>query len=1333
MKCSFYRALALFGLGFGLVEAATIMPSAREIGAAGGTYQIVVQADDFWTISSSEPWATVSPSNAGGTWQVNVTVGTNATGEARSAQLSIGSTIHSLNQLAEVGPASLWAIGELDRGKLGIASNYSVLRPKSTGFVAERIFAGGVHTLLLKSDGTLWATGRNNSGQLGDGTKIDRLTPVQVATEVSFAAVGGAHSLIVKTDGSLWGMGENGDGQLGDGTTVDRLLPIHLADDVIAVAASYSHSLFVKSDGTLWATGGNYYGQLGDGANSTRLTPIQVATDVVTVAAGDSHSLFVKNDGTVWAMGYNAVGQLGDGTTENRNLPVQVGTATGAAAVAVGLSHSAILKDDQTLWTFGYGGALGTGGNTNQLSPVQVATGVTAVRTGSYHTCYVKNDGTLWITGDNRNGQLGDGSVYGRLSAIQAATNVTDVAAGVYQTLFRKSDGTIWGMGWGQFGAFGDGIPVVQTAPLNIVSGARVAAAGVGKHSLFVKTDNTLWAMGANYAGQLGNGSTANEINEPIAVANDVASAWAGGAFSLFLKLDGSLWGMGENRNGQLGDGSIVNRSSPVQIASGVTAAAVGYSNSFFVKNDGSLWAMGNNFYGQLGNGTTTDVSTPVQIASEVTSVSTGGLHSLFLKTDGSLWATGYNYRGQLGDGSTTNQSLPVQVATGVTTMSAGGSHTHFVKGDGTLWAMGDNGYGQLGDGTTTYRLNPVQIASGVSSVASGGSHTLFVKTDESLWAMGYNTYGQLGDRSTVNRLTPVQIMRGVSSVSAGNYHSLVIASRTIQVAPEVSWSTPASIVYGVALSATQLAATANVSGSFSYDPAEGTVLSAGIRELTATFFPDDADGYATVAINQTLQVAPAIAQLSLGSLNATYNGSAQAVTVTTLPPGLSTQITYDSVATPPTRVGTYAVEATIVDDNYEGSVSDTFVISKAQPVISWTPGAITEGEALGSVVLNASANVAGSFTYSPAAGTVLSAGETTVAAIFEPDDAVNYVSVATQRTVDVAQSGPLIITPPAGLVNLVGNTISLSVEATGSEPLSYQWRLDGTDIPGAISASLEFGAVTLAQAGRYSVRVSNPVGSVDSAGADVVLVDVVASQSMAGRGYVAGETVTIDNQIVYAGALGGLGWSVLPPPHVDGVKWSFVASSGQVGQVVPVVGDTDLLEWAWITVPASPITFSYTLNAPANAAGDFNLTAIILPRFDEQQLQGLVKPDPLRLTAVPPTHSADSNGDFKISLTELLRVIELYNTRFGTTRTGRYKVQSGTEDGFAPDADLSVSVTVDLATYHGADSNRDGKISLTELLRVIELYNYRAGTTRTGAYHLDPASEDGFATGPAS
>ena len=121
----------------------------------------------------------------------------------------------------------------------------------------------------------------------------------------------------------------------------------------------------------------------------------------------------------------------------------------------------------------------------------------------------------------------------------------------------------------------------------------------------------------------------------------------------------------------------------------------------------------------------------------------------------------------------------------------------------------------------------------------------------------------------------------------------------------------------------------------------------------------------------------------------------------------------------------------------------------------------------------------------------------------------------------------------------------------------------------------------------------------------------------------------------------------------------------------------------------------------------------------------------PLALSPIT-THSADTNSDFKLSLFELTRVIELYNTRNGSSRTGCYAVATtATEDGFAIDATRLSTATVSLARYHAGDSNRDGKLSLFELTRVIELYNVRAGATRTGQYHAQGGTEDGFAPGP--
>lgn len=69
---------------------------------------------------------------------------------------------------------------------------------------------------------------------------------------------------------------------------------------------------------------------------------------------------------------------------------------------------------------------------------------------------------------------------------------------------------------------------------------------------------------------------------------------------------------------------------------------------------------------------------------------------------------------------------------------------------------------------------------------------------------------------------------------------------------------------------------------------------------------------------------------------------------------------------------------------------------------------------------------------------------------------------------------------PEGGLVS-AGTTVELSVTATGTEPLSYQWRHNGVDIPGATNATYTIANITAAAAGEYLVVVSNAAGSVTS------------------------------------------------------------------------------------------------------------------------------------------------------------------------------------------------------------------------------------------------------------
>lgn len=77
--------------------------------------------------------------------------------------------------------------------------------------------------------------------------------------------------------------------------------------------------------------------------------------------------------------------------------------------------------------------------------------------------------------------------------------------------------------------------------------------------------------------------------------------------------------------------------------------------------------------------------------------------------------------------------------------------------------------------------------------------------------------------------------------------------------------------------------------------------------------------------------------------------------------------------------------------------------------------------------------------------------------------------------------SAPAIATQPAALTTCAGSAASFSVSATGSAPLAYQWKKDGSNLSAATSATYTFGPVSAADNGAYSVTVSNSCGSATS------------------------------------------------------------------------------------------------------------------------------------------------------------------------------------------------------------------------------------------------------------
>ncbi len=224
-----------------------------------------------------------------------------------------------------------------------------------------------------------------------------------------------------------------------------------------------------------------------------------------------------------------------------------------------------------------------------------------------------------------------------------------------------------------------------------------------------------------------------------------------------------------------------------------------------------------------------------------------------------------------------------------------------------------------------------------------------------------------------------------------------------LKATPVITWANPADIVYGTALGATQLNATANVPGTFAYSPAAGTTLNAGAQQtLSVSFTPTDTANYndksATVKLN-VLKATPVITWANPADI---VYGTALGATQLNATADVAGSFSYTPAAGTTLNAGnqqTLSVSFTPTDAKNYNNVPVTGVklnVLKATPVITWTnPADIVYGTALGATQLNATANVPGTFTYSPAAGTVLNAGaQQTLSVSFTPTDTNNYNGV---------------------------------------------------------------------------------------------------------------------------------------------------------------------------------------------------------------------------------------------------------------------------------------------------------------------------------------------------
>ena len=148
----------------------------------------------------------------------------------------------------------------------------------------------------------------------------------------------------------------------------------------------------------------------------------------------------------------------------------------------------------------------------------------------------------------------------------------------------------------------------------------------------------------------------------------------------------------------------------------------------------------------------------------------------------------------------------------------------------------------------------------------------------------------------------------------------------------------------------------------------------------------------------------------------------------------------------------------------------------------------------------------------------------------------------------------PSITTHPQSQTVCAGSSVTFSVEASGTAPLSYQWKKDGTDISGATSANYTISSVTTGHAGSYTVVVSNACGSVTSNAATLTVntPPLITAQPQS-QTVCAGNTATFS--VVATGTGLSYQWQVSTD---DGSTWSDISGATSDSYTTPSLTAAD-------------------------------------------------------------------------------------------------------------------------------------------------------------------------------
>jgi alpha-tubulin suppressor-like RCC1 family protein len=752
---------------------------------------------------------------------------------------------------------------------------------------------------------------------------------------------------------------------------------------------------------------------------------------VTRVAAVDSASYFVLDDGALYAAGASFIG-YGSGP---RSI------STGVKEIFARGNRIFFLKTDGTLWALG-GNSRGEFGNRTQTSsysqPVQVATDVVSVAPGDAHTLFLKTDASLWASGSNISGQFGTGqtSLSSALTPIQVASGVRSMAAGGSSSFYIKTDGSLWGAGWS------DGFS--STTFTQLLASGVTSVQVKGYTVRFIQDSNLRrWPFSGMHTFDSG-----------------VSKAALGDSHLLYVKTNGSLWADGNNEWSQFGNGTLTSTTTPIQIATGVAEAAAGYRHSFYLKTDGSLWAMGYNQYGELADGTTTERNTAIKLTQPAftkqpaaLSVSVGA-SAAFATTVTSTGAATYQW---FKDGSAITGATTTTYSIASTTAASAGNYTLVA----TNWL-----------GSTTSAVAALTVISPVSITTQPTAQTVIAGNTATFSVVATGsaplTYQWSKDGVAISGATAATYsIAATTAANAGSYTVLITNSvGSVTSAPATLTVNPAGVAPSITTQPISQSVTAGKSVTLS-------VVATGTSPLTYEWRKDG-----------TVITGVTSASLTFSSAAASDAGSYSVVVANSLG-SINSAVAVLTVNTPPTIIVQPTSQTVVAGAPINLSVTATGTSTLTYQWYRYRPGELT---GRGGVQLTYSVGISANLV-------IASSSSNDAAFLYYVVVSTPGASVTSNTVTVTVNTPPTISSQPISTLTYSGTTSSLTVSASGTSPLNYQWFKDGAAISGAVSSSYALTGSTLNKAGSYSVVVTNVAGSVTSNTSTVVTPPLITTQ----------------------------------------------------------------------------------------------------------------------------------------------------------------------------------------------------------------------------------------------